>query len=239
MAEDEIVKHTKKIYKTWFSKEFSIWHKISEFFIEIIIIVFAVSVSIWFHNRSEYAHQQQEVKSFMMGLKEDLSHDIVEMQEDKNSYHLQKAIFTYINQLKIKEPVSKDTLRKYNNWLFNTTELDPNDGRFQGFKSSGKIGTIENKELQNDIMDLYEEDIPALLGSSKMFVLIKVKFFEMFYSNLKRLTDSTTNIQAFLKTDQVYAISGSLASTEGVLARYMECENKMRKIIQEIDKEYP
>jgi hypothetical protein len=239
MAEDEIVKHTKKIYKTWFNKELSIWHKISEFFIEIIIIVFAVSVSIWFHNRSEYAHQQQEVKSFMMGLKEDLAHDIEEIQGDKNSYFLQKGIFTYINQLKIKEPVNNDTLKKYINWLFNTTELDPNDGRFQGFKSSGKIGTIENKELQNDIMDLYEEDIPALLASSKMYVLIKLKFYDMFCKNLKRLTDSTTNIQAFLKTDEVYVISGSLASPEGVLTRYRECENKMRKIIQEINKEYP
>jgi hypothetical protein len=239
MSEDEIAKHTKKIYKTWFNKEFSPWHKISEFFIEIIIIVFAVSVSIWFHNRSEYMHQQQDVKAFMLGLKSDLNQDIVEIEGDKKSYNFQKIIFTYFNQLKINEPVSSDTLRKYINWLFNTTELDPNDGRFQGFKSSGKIETIENKELQNDILDLYEENIPSLLMSTKMYVLIKMKFFDMFYNNLKRLTDSTTNIKTLLKSDGVFAISGSLGSPEGVLIRYNECENKMRKIIQEIDRQYP
>jgi len=42
MAEDEIAKHSRKIYKTWFKKELIIWHKISEFLIEITIIVFAV-----------------------------------------------------------------------------------------------------------------------------------------------------------------------------------------------------
>jgi hypothetical protein len=239
MAEDEIVKHTKKIYKTWFNKEISIWHKISEFFIEIIIIIFAVTVSIWFHNRSEYAHEQQEVKSFMIGLKDDLNHDIEEIEGDKKSYFLQKHIFSYISGLKISETVNTDTLSKYNNWLFNTTELDPNDGRFQGFKSSGKIGSIENKELQNDIMDLYEENIPSLLTSSKIYIQIKMKFFEMFWNNLKRPTDSTNNIKSLLKLDQVCAISRFLASPDNVIARYNECEATMNKIIKEIDREYP
>jgi hypothetical protein len=67
MAEDEIAKHSRKIYKTWFNKELSIWHKISEFLIEMTIIVFAVSISIWFHNVSEHKHQQEDVKQFLTG----------------------------------------------------------------------------------------------------------------------------------------------------------------------------
>src|SRR4051812_19152197 len=47
MAELEVVKHTKKVYKIWNSKEHSFWHKAKEFLIEIFIIVFAVSLSIW------------------------------------------------------------------------------------------------------------------------------------------------------------------------------------------------
>ena len=62
----------RKLYKTWFSKEHSIWHKISEFLIEMCIIVFAVTISIWFHNLSEHRHQQEEVKQFLEGLKADL-----------------------------------------------------------------------------------------------------------------------------------------------------------------------
>jgi hypothetical protein len=148
MAEDEIVKHSKKIYKTWFNKELSIWHKMSEFLIEMMIIIFAVSISIWFHNLSEHKHQQVEVKQFLEGLKADLTQDIKEMNDDKQSFIKQKIIFNYLSRLKKNEAPSKDTLNKYNNWLFNTTVLNPNDGRFQGFKSSGKIGTIENKNLQ-------------------------------------------------------------------------------------------
>jgi Family of unknown function (DUF6090) len=176
MAEDELVKHSRKIYKTWFNKELSIWHKISEFLIEMTIIVFAVSISIWFHNMSEHKHQQEEVKQFLTGLKADLMQDIKEMENDKESYQKQSAIFTYLSRLKKSQLPSRDTLNALSNWLTNTTTLNPNDGRFQGFKSSGKIGTIENDSLQNDIMDLYEENIPALLNSKYGYIRIKTIF---------------------------------------------------------------
>src|ERR1700682_3819410 len=109
MAEEEIVKHTKKIYKTWFNKELSIWHKISEFLIEIIIIVFAVTISIWFHNLSEHKHQQEEVKQFLGGLKSDLCQDINEMNNDKQSFLKQQRIFTYLVKLRKSEKPNKDT----------------------------------------------------------------------------------------------------------------------------------
>ena len=123
--EDEVVKHTRKLYRTWFNKELPIWHKISEFLIEIFIIVFAVSISIWFHNRSEHAHEQAEVKAFLLGLKSDLNDDISEMQNDKESFVEQGKIFSYLSSLKIKEPLSKDTLNKYRQSLFVTTSLNP------------------------------------------------------------------------------------------------------------------
>src|SRR5664279_1970478 len=130
MAEQEVIKHTKKIYKTWFSREHSFLHKLGEFLIEIFIIVFAVSISVWFHNRSEYAHQQEEVRLFLQGLKADLEHDIREMQDDKDSYLHQKSIFSYLAGMKLNELPNRDTLAKYRTWIFNTTQLNPNDEHF-------------------------------------------------------------------------------------------------------------
>jgi hypothetical protein len=238
MAEDEIVKHSKKIYKTWFSKELSIWHKISEFLIEMMIIIFAVTISIWFHNLSERRHQQEEVKQFLTGLKDDLTQDIKEMNDDKQSFVNQKIIFSYLASLKKNETPNRDTLNKYNNWLFNTTTLNPNDGRFQGFKSSGKIGTIENNKLQNDIMDLYEEDIPALLMSTGSYNTFKQEFFELILEDTKRLTDSTGNMIEVLRSDEVFNFAKSLSTPVQVIERYDRCIQQMKKIISEIDNEY-
>lgn len=238
MAEEEIAKHTKKIYKTWFNKDLSIWHKISEFLIEIAIIVFAVTISIWFHNMSEHKHQQEEVKQFLEGLKSDLTQDITEMKNDQQSYKNQEAVFRYLASLKKNERPDRDTLHKYNNWLFNLTALNPNDGRFQGFKSSGKIGTIENKDLQNDIMDLYEEDIPMLLASTTAYNNSKMKFFELVFKNAKRLTDSTENMIEVLNMDEIFNYSRSLSTPAQTLERYENCIQLMKKIIDEIDRQY-
>ena len=62
MAEQEIRKNFKKIVTITKDKKKGIWHKLEEIAIEIAIVVFAVSVTIWFHSWSEHRHQQKEVK---------------------------------------------------------------------------------------------------------------------------------------------------------------------------------
>ncbi|MEO6547678.1 MAG: hypothetical protein ABIN94_06745 [Ferruginibacter sp.] len=98
MAEQEVIKHTKKIFSVWRSKDHGWWHKAKEFIIEIAIIVFAISLSGWFHNRSEHQHQQQDVKEFLSGLKKDLTSDIAEMTADRESYFMQKGCIQLYQQ---------------------------------------------------------------------------------------------------------------------------------------------
>jgi hypothetical protein len=127
---------------------------------------------------------------------------------------------------------------KHYNRLFNATGLVPNNGRFEGFKSSGKIGNIENVELQNNIMDLYQEDIPMVLLSSNAYGGRKRQFQDYVYQNKKRLTDSTNNLTELLKTDQAVNFSNDLIHTGEIVDRDDTCIKKIKLIIEEIDKEY-
>ena len=238
MAEQEVIKHTKQVYKIWSNKSHSFWHKLKEFLIEIIIIVFAVTLSIWLHDRSEHKHQQKEVKGFLLGLRQDLQSDIKEMRDDRESYVMQKKIFMYVSGVGMNGTLSIDTLNKYQKWLFNTTRLQQNNGRFEGFKASGKIGNIEEEKLQNDIMDLYQENIPSLLASTDNYVYRKNQFFDFGIKNRKIITDSTTNIAAILLSDEAQNISGFLAFPDEIIKRYDICIAKMQTIIGEIEKEY-
>ena len=237
MAEQEVIKHTKKVFGLWQTKN-PIWHKVSEFLIEIVIIVFAITVSIYFHDRSELKHQRHETKEFLLGLKQDLETDIEEMNQDKSSFMQSQKAFTYITSRKLNESLNPDTIHYYYGWIFNTTGLVPNSGRFEGFKSSGKIGTIENKELQNNIMDLYQEDIPNLINSTNFYTSKKQTLFEYVALNRKRLTDSTTNLATVLSSDAAYNMCVSLTFTGEILSRYDTCINKMNMIITDINKQY-
>lgn len=238
MAEQEVIKHTKQVYKIWNSKDHGFWHKCKEFLIEIFIIVFAVSISIWFHNQSEHAHQQEDVKKFLLGLKGDLTHDIQEMQGDKSSYLHQKKAFEYISGLQTNLAPDIDSLKKYQPFIFNTTGLNPNNGRFEGFKASGRIGNIENDSLQNDIMDLYQEDIIALTKSTDFYIAMKRQLFDYLVKNGKRMFDSSGTAKPFQLTDEVQNLSMVLRFPEEVLTRYDRCIEKAKKIVAEIDEEY-
>lgn len=238
MADQEVIKHTKKVYKIWSSKEHSIWNKLKEFLIEIFIIVFAVTISIWLHNRNENAHRANDTKQFLIGLKTDLTNDIKEMESDKIGYADQHTAFQFMTRVKKNEILNRDSLKKYSNWLFNTTSLNTNNGRFEGFRSSGKMGNIENQELQNDIMDLYTENIPSLLIATNGYIATKQSLVQYINKNKVRLTDTSTNLNIILSMDEAQNICSSLSFTQEVIDRYNKCITKAKKIIDLINKEY-
>jgi hypothetical protein len=76
MAENEIVKHAEAAYKAVKNPETSWLHKLKEVLIEIFIIVFAVSLSIWFHNWSDSLHERREEREFLKGMKGDIQADL-------------------------------------------------------------------------------------------------------------------------------------------------------------------
>jgi len=237
MAEQEVIKHAKKIFGLRNSSK-NFWHKFREFFLEIITIVFAVSLSIYLHDNSEQKHQRRETKEFLLGLRQDLKTDIEEMNGDKKSFVLSGKAFSYITGIKKNEELNNDSINKYNNYIFNITGLIPNSGRFEGFRSSGKIGTIENKELQNNIMDLYQENIPSLMASTSFYTGKKQKLFDYIAATRKRISDSTTNLATVLTSDQSFNICLTLTSVKEIIERYDICIDKMKAIIEEIYKEY-
>ncbi len=161
--QDEIIKHTKKIYKTAKEPKHSLTEKLKEISIEIFIIVFAVSLSIWLHGWSEHRHEQQEVREFLEDLKVDLEKDVKDL-EQQNSYlgNTSKGCKFYgdLNQKKI------DSLAKVDPNERIKMNLNPifkirNTGNYEGFRSSGKIGLIKDRKLKTGILEYYQTTVPA------------------------------------------------------------------------------
>lgn len=237
--EHEVKDHTLKAYKIIKSPDLPFWHKCREIGIEIGIIVFAVTFSIWLHDISEHRQQQKEVKEFLLGLRQDLRNDITEMEGDKRTYFTTGRAFTYISTPRAAF-LSIDTLKKYQVNILNTTGLVPNNGRYEGFKSSGKLGNIEDNDLQNDITDLYQETIPTLLVATNEYTRRKHLLFEFFYKNVKRNDrGALSNLPEVLSKDEALNICSTLGSTSEITGRYSAAIEKSKKIISKIDLNYP
>src|ERR1700743_427517 len=88
MADQEVIKHVKHAVDVARSKR--PWtHKLQEILLEVVIIVFAVSLSIWLHNWSESRKDREEERDFLVGLKQDLQADHKDLEAGRaDFYHI-------------------------------------------------------------------------------------------------------------------------------------------------------
>src|ERR1700710_1021420 len=141
--QEEVAKHTKKIYQTVTKPGHTILEKLKEVAGEIFIIVFAVTLSIWLHSWSDQRHEEQEVHEFLAGLKEDLRKDIVLFGDNRALAIRLDSNFHHLSRLIDSHAVDTATDRTMSHYLyFDMMVTHASIGRYEGFKSSGKIGLI-------------------------------------------------------------------------------------------------
>ncbi|MBS1662472.1 MAG: hypothetical protein JST68_15620 [Bacteroidetes bacterium] len=196
--QDEVSKHTRKLYKAVKNPNHTLGEKIKEVLIEIFIIVFAVTLSIWLHSWSEHRHEQKEAREFLAGLKSDLTKDIAMLQQNKSSISLIDSNFQYLMQ-QVKSPVADTSIS--HRLVFDLRVTRPNIGRYEGFKSSGKMETIENDSLKQTILIFYNQTIPDLVYGENYVNTIQTKILDLEVDKNEKMSAGD-----FAKTSQVQSL---------------------------------
>jgi hypothetical protein len=233
--QEEVTKHTRKIYRVWKQSKHSATDKIKEILIEIFIIVFAVSLSIWFHGWSDHRHEQQEVTEFLKGLRNDLTEDIKLVENNKAAVATLHSNFRFLYGLEKKDTannkINDTTIYKSLSFDFRITR--PNIGRYEGFKSSGKIGTIENNTLKENILVFYEQSIPDLVYGEHFVNDVQSKMLDLEIENNDIIPIRDLATSARMKS----MLNIGMQNFESNMRKYDEVINQAKKIIGEIDKE--
>ena len=238
--QDEIRKHSKKAVGVFRDSDHSFFSKIKEIIIEILIIAFAVSFSIWLHAWSEHRHNQKEVKEFMIDLKSDLNKDIESLEEGKKIYSNTMEAFTYLTNLAEYQfdslSAGKDSAifkTNINNKLSSFPNLltRSNCGNYEGFKSSGKIGFIENKKLKKIILDYYEQQSPIKASQDLFTQQMTTKTYDI----IAEMSGKKTREIIFNKKLQTY-LQAMIVMANASKENYDETIKSARNIIVEIDK---
>lgn len=197
--QDEVTKHTRKIYKAVKNPNHSLGEKIKEVLIEIFIIVFAVTLSIWLHSWSEHRHEQKEADEFLSGLKSDLLKDITLLRQNKSAISLLDSNFQYLMQ-QAKSPLNDSTIS--HRLFFDLRITRPNIGRYEGFKSSGKMETIENDSLKQTILIFYNQTIPDLVYGETYVNSIQTKILDLEVEKNEKMSAAdfakSTRVQSLL-----------------------------------------
>jgi hypothetical protein len=158
--QEEVKKHTKKIHEIIKIPKHTFIEKIKEITVEIFIIIFAVTLSISLHSWSEHREQQKEAVDFMFDLKDDLGKDIKNMAEEKRKLTQSLKEYTILSNMTKKQLDSLTDLKQQINFSTNFISRKTSVGNYEGFKSSGKIGYIQNKYIKKKILQYYQENMP-------------------------------------------------------------------------------
>ena len=194
--QEELAKHTKKIYKTLTKPGHTMFEKLKDVAVEIFIIVFAVTLSIWLHSWSDHRHEQKEVGDFLKGLKEDLTKDIAMLEHKKSNISELDSGYQVLLKTANLPAVINSSL-----FYFDVSVIRPAIGRYEGFKSSGKIGLIENDSLKQLMLVYYEQTIPDLVYGEGFVNSLQVKLLDA-----QAGKDEKVSIQDLIRTGKVLGL---------------------------------
>ena len=240
MPEHEIAKHGKEIYRAWTAHEVNWKHRLLDILIEVLIIVFAITLSLLVERWREGMHDRKVEKQFLLGLKKDLQNDLRQLAGDSLSYVLMRDGWSYFRTKAVNHlPLNNDSVIKYSPSLMNTTDFIPNDSRFEALKSSGQLGVLEDDSLQNLILDLYQNKIRSMLVQTGFITQFHNQQMLPYLSDNAFLKeDGSSNIDEVIRAPKMqnYLLIGF--SAIGALQRYHDVMEQSREIIAMIDIQY-
>jgi hypothetical protein len=238
MAEQEIIKHTEKAIKVLSKKNNSIWHKIKEALYEIAIIVFAVTLSIWFHNWSEHRQEQKQVKEFLLGLKKDIQLDVKVSKIAINLYKGFDTVYSYISKSNPAKLPGGDSVQNIMATQHSNITIHFHQSRFNGFLSAGKMNNIEDNNMQLDILNYYQYTIPDYLVKENALIANYKEYWKYCFENIKDINNNQ-EIWNVIASSKGRFYAKRLAGSEELYERLNNIIENGQSIIKQIDTLYP
>jgi hypothetical protein len=242
MAFQEIADHTKKVIDIAIDKSHhpthDRWHKLKEIALEIAIIVFAVSLSIWLHGIGEHKHEQQQVRSFLLGLKRDLRADINQLYIVMNEDQQRQQHLQYLLDLPALAKTDEASFDQAYAAITKKHAFTPLMSRYDGFKSSGKLTNIENNVLLERITNLYQSHL-SILRSTEQSWMQQQMSLQTYLENDFSGDDDFTHHYQLISARKGKRLATRLLDREKLIESYRSYIDLGTAIIKDIDATYP
>jgi len=136
--------------------------------------------------------------------------------------------------------MNQDSINKYSGIFFSSTDLDPNIGRYQGLKSSGKFRIIDNKELLNNIINLHESIILRIQELNDKYYRHNDKLESVIFQNT-RLSPNRQIENASMVTSRsdfkiLLSVNGGII-VNNIIQAHEDGINKCNEILKQLDEE--
>ena len=240
MAEEEkIMAHAKKAVQSLTNKNKKWKEKVKDFLFEILIIIVAVNITLWFHNWNDKKQEREQVKDFLINIRENLQQDTVALKRANNflapSIAYSDRVLKQLNENKIDAGYIDSNSNQLTNSLYITLDY----GVFESFKSAGSLKLIENHKLLTGLTSLYTQYLPVIQQEVKEVLDERNSDFKK-YIGLKIGVDSDfkCKLSTIIHQPEVqFLIQSNSFVLNGIKWNNQLMIDKIVGIIPEIDKE--
>ena len=136
--------------------------------------------------------------------------------------------------------INIDSINKYSDIFFSSTDLDPHIGRYEGLKSSGKFKIIENKELLNNIIYLHEGMIQRIQELNDKYYRHNEKLETVIFQNTRLGKNGRIENASLVLSRSDFkillSINGGIIA-DNIIQAHEAGINKCNEIIKQIDEE--
>ena len=241
MAEEEKIReHAKHALKALTNKKKKWTERLRDFLWEILIIVVAINLTLWFHNWSDKRHDRELEKNFLIDIRENLIADTAMLQAH-NNFFTENVIAYYdsvLYQIKHNQ-INTEYIDSNSGQLINNKGVGFDNSIFQSFSSAGNLRLIENRKLLSDIMFLYSTVLPGNITNSEYVAKYRQDIFEKYIGSKIDFDDTLScKLSTIIHQPEVkYVIQWGSLLLNGVSESDKNNINHIVAVIHEIDKE--
>jgi len=238
--EDKMLEHAKEAVHALTDKKKKWSQKIGSFLWEILIIVIAVNLTIWFHNWNDKRHEQAQVKDFLIDTRESLIQDTINIRKYIDVMTNEQLVYydSVLSQIN-KKQIDAQYIDLRSNRLLSTYGVRINYGIYQSFSSVNNLRLIENRKLLSDIISLYSSYFPSMQSKIKdlydkradgfnKYIAVKIGFDN---------TGSTKLSTIIYQPEVIYLFRMGDVMIKDVNRDFVGYINYVATVMEEIDKE--
>lgn len=236
MSVHDVIKQSSRIAGVVNEQNKKMKHKLGEILLEIVIIVFAITLSLLFERWRQNVEDRELERTFLQGLRADLGKDVSQLEAAAAKWVDMKIATHYFIKPEKQIDWAPDSVNYYGSRCFHNVYYFPSTNRYEALKSTGKINVIEDGRLQNDIVDLYQTKIPDLEQQLNFFnSFANSQVMAHLVNNLQRDENNNAILDKAFFTDARIRNLFSFYSIDDILKRSDSTLAKSREILTEID----
>ena len=207
--------------------------------VQVVVIFVSITLSFAFNNWQEKRKNRETEVFYLRQIRQNLMEAAKELEQDITYYGQLQAAYAYFQRYDVFKNAAPDSLFDYHNFFYYEVFPNTNKTGFEILKNTGKLEIISNKIILTQLVQTYQENLPALQIATDDYLRYKREMVVPYLTQHLIIVDYATkksNLLDLVK-NPIFRNIYYRERTTWVLEKYNALLTSYRQLEKEIDAE--